>query len=35
MNIAKQKTNHLVNPVGFALDKPFVSWVAENTSAKK
>jgi alpha-L-rhamnosidase len=35
MKISKMKTNHLVNPLGYALDPPFVSWVAEGTEAKK
>jgi alpha-L-rhamnosidase len=35
MKISKMKTNHLVNPLGYALEPPFVSWVAEDTGAKK
>jgi alpha-L-rhamnosidase len=35
MKIGKMKTNHLVNPLGYAFDPPFVSWVAEETTAKK
>jgi alpha-L-rhamnosidase len=35
MKITKLKINHLVNPVGYALDLPFISWVTSDTSAKK
>jgi alpha-L-rhamnosidase len=35
MKISKMKTNHLVNPLGYAFDPPFVSWVTEETRAKK
>jgi alpha-L-rhamnosidase len=35
MKITKMKTNHLVNPLGYAFDPPFVSWVAGETTAKK
>jgi alpha-L-rhamnosidase len=35
MKIGKQKTNHLVNPLGYGFDPPFVSWVVEETAAKK
>jgi alpha-L-rhamnosidase len=35
MKISKMKTNHLVNPLGYAVDPPFVSWVVEETTAKK
>lgn len=35
MKINKMKTNYLVNPLGYDLDPPFVSWVAEDTGAKK
>jgi alpha-L-rhamnosidase len=35
MKIVKMKTNHLVNPLGYAFDPPFVSWVVEETMGKK
>lgn len=35
MRITKLKTNHLVNPIGYGFDKPSVSWITEDTQAKK
>jgi alpha-L-rhamnosidase len=35
VQINNLKTNHLVNPLGYELVKPFVSWIVENTRAKK
>ena len=32
MNITHLKTNHIQNPVGFAIEKPTLSWIVENTS---
>jgi alpha-L-rhamnosidase len=34
MEISKMRTNHLVNPLGYVFDPPFVSWVAGETEAK-
>ena len=31
MKIGHLKTNHVVNPLGFALDKPTFSWIVEDT----
>ena len=35
MNIIKMKTNHIVNPLGFKMDKAKVSFVVTNTNATK
>ncbi|MCD4752338.1 MAG: glycoside hydrolase family 78 protein [Anaerolineaceae bacterium] len=34
MRISRMKTNHVVNPLGFALGQPRLSWVVEDTDAK-
>ena len=34
MKITHLKTNHIVNPLGFALEKPTFSWVVEDTDDK-
>ena len=31
MNITHLKTNHIVNPLGFAIEKPTFSWMVEDT----
>ena len=31
MKITHLKTNHIVNPLGFALDRPTFSWIVEDT----
>lgn len=31
MKITHLKTNHIVNPLGFAIDKPTFSWIVEET----
>ena len=31
MNITHLKTNHVVNPLGFAIEKPTFSWIVEDT----
>ena len=35
MEIAHLKVNHLVNPVGFDLGRPAISYVVRGTSARK
>jgi alpha-L-rhamnosidase len=35
MKIASCKTNHLVSPLGFGMDRATVSWIAEDTASKK
>ena len=35
MNIIKCRTNHMVNPLGFAMEKAVVSWVADSDISKK
>lgn len=35
MKITHMKVNHLVNPIGYELDHPTVSFVTEDTSGKK
>ncbi len=35
MRIIKMKTNHIVNPLGFKLDNPTVSFIVEDTIATK
>ncbi len=32
MKITHLKTNHIVNPLGFAIEKPTFSWIVEDTS---
>ncbi len=32
MKISHLKTNHIVNPLGFAIEKPTFSWIVEDTS---
>lgn len=32
MKITHLKTNHIVNPLGFAIEKPSFSWIIEDTS---
>ncbi len=32
MKITHLKTNHIVNPLGFAIEKPAFSWIVEDTS---
>lgn len=31
MKISHQKTNHVLNPLGYAIDKPRFSWIVEDT----
>ncbi|MEO8608136.1 MAG: family 78 glycoside hydrolase catalytic domain [Chloroflexota bacterium] len=31
MNITHLKTNHIINPLGFAIDKPTFSWMVDDT----
>ena len=33
MHITRMKTNHVVNPLGFSLGQPRLSWVVEDTDA--
>ena len=35
MNIIKCRTNHMVNPLGFAMEKAVISWVADSNISKK
>jgi alpha-L-rhamnosidase len=35
MNILTCKTNHITNPLGFAMRKPVVSWIADSDVSKK
>jgi alpha-L-rhamnosidase len=35
MRISNLKTNHVRNPLGFALDQPVFSWIVEDTKDKK
>ena len=35
MNILKCRTNHMLNPLGFAMEKAVVSWVADSNISKK
>jgi alpha-L-rhamnosidase len=35
MKITSCKTNHLVNPLGFSMDKATVSWITEETTSKR
>jgi alpha-L-rhamnosidase len=35
MKITLLKTNHVKNPLGFALDNPVLSWIVEDTPDKK
>jgi alpha-L-rhamnosidase len=35
MNITRLQTNHVVNPLGFAIDRPVFSWIVEDTQDKK
>jgi alpha-L-rhamnosidase len=32
VKIAHLKTNHVVNPLGFAIEKPVLSWIVEDTA---
>ncbi len=32
MLISRMKTNHVVNPLGFSLGQPRLSWVVEDTA---
>jgi alpha-L-rhamnosidase len=34
VKITHLKTNHIVNPLGFGLEKPTFSWIVEDTSDK-
>ncbi|MCZ7544212.1 MAG: hypothetical protein M5R40_12075 [Anaerolineae bacterium] len=34
MKITHLKTNHIVNPLGFAIEKPTFSWIVEDTCDK-
>lgn len=34
MKITDLKTNHIVNPLGFAIEKPTFSWITQDTSDK-
>jgi alpha-L-rhamnosidase len=34
VKITHLKTNHILNPLGFAIEKPTFSWIVENTSDK-
>lgn len=35
MKIIKCRTNHMINPLGFAMEKAVVSWVADSAVSKK
>jgi hypothetical protein len=35
MLIANMRTNHVTNPLGYAIDKPVFTWTVEKTAAKK
>ena len=35
MKITACKTNHMTNPLGFAMDEAVVSWIAESEISKK
>lgn len=35
MKITSCKTNHMVNPMGFGMETPVVSWIVEDTDSKK
>lgn len=35
MNIIKCRTNHMINPLGFAMERAVVSWVADSEVSKK
>ena len=35
MKITHLKTNHIINPLGFAIEKPIFSWIVEDTSDTK
>lgn len=35
MNIIKCRTNHMINPLGFAMERAIVSWVADSDVSKK
>ena len=35
MKITHLKTNHIQNPLGFAIEKPVLSWIVEDTPDKK
>ena len=35
MNIIKCRTNHMINPLGFAMEQAVVSWVADSDVSKK
>jgi len=35
MKIIKCRTNHMINPLGFAMEKAVVSWVADSDVSKK
>lgn len=35
MRIIKCRTNHMVNPLGFAMEQAVVSWVADSNESKK
>ena len=35
MNISKLKVNHIVNPVGYALRKPVLSWVVSESTGSR
>ena len=35
MIIRSLRTNHLENPMGFMMDKPYFTWTAESATGKK
>ena len=35
MKIRNLRTNHLTNPLGFAMEKPVLTWTAEDSTGKK
>ena len=35
MNIIKCRTNHMISPLGFAMEKAVVSWVADSDVSKR
>ena len=35
MKIISSKVNHFINPIGYFIEKPTISWKVENTKSKK
>ena len=35
MKIRSLRTNHLTNPLGYAIDRPVLTWTAESATGKK